>query len=265
MNSRIDQLFINLKKNKQFAVIPFIPINWPGTDDTISIAEKALSAGADAIELGIPFSDPLADGVTNQLAYQEALKNGSKVDNLFKIVDKLRTRNIKKPLIAFSYFNPIYRYGIEKFMINAEVSGLDAIIIVDLPPEESIDFSQLAKKHKIHQIFLLAPNSNEKRIESVIKLASGFLYCVSVAGTTGVRDNFSTDLETFVNKIKTKTDIPIVIGFGISKKEHIKFIKKIADGAVVGSAFVETIRNSNNENQRDLKISEFIHNLVEVD
>ena len=124
---------------------------------------------------------------------------------------------------------------------------------------------QLAKKHKMHQIFLLAPNSNEKRIESVIKLASGFLYCVSVAGTTGVRDNFSTGLETFVNKIKTKTDIPIIIGFGISKKEHIKFIKKIADGAVVGSAFVETIRNSNNENQRDMKISEFIHNLVEVD
>ncbi|MAX11310.1 MAG: tryptophan synthase subunit alpha [Chloroflexi bacterium] len=263
MMNRIDALFNTLSLNNETALIPFIPINWPSADQTIQIVENAFDAGAHAIELGVPFSDPLADGATNQLAYQEALNNGASMQELFKIVQELRDRKIEKPIIAFSYFNPIHHYGLQNFANKAKEVGLDGVIVVDLPPEESKIFSELCVENNLHQIFLLAPTSTDARIENVTKQATGFIYCVSVSGTTGVRENFSQDLIHFVEKIKRHTQVPIVIGFGISSNKHIKFVSKIADGAVVGSAFVESIR-ANQEKDQYVKITEFIQNLVEV-
>ena len=263
MTNRIDMLFNKLALNNETALIPFVPINWPSPNQTVEIVEEALNAGAHAIELGVPFSDPLADGATNQLAYQEALKNGANVQELFKIVNNLRDKNVSKPIIAFSYFNPIHQYGLNNFVNKAKEVGLDGVIVVDLPPEESEVFSKLCIKNNLHQIFLLAPTSTDARIKNVAKQAAGFIYCVSVSGTTGVRENFSQDLIHFVKKIKQQTEVPIVIGFGISTKQHIKFVSKIAHGAVVGSAFVESIR-ANQKGDQSGKISEFIQNLVEV-
>jgi len=263
MMNRIDTLFNTLSLNNQTALIPFIPINWPTADQTIQIVENALDAGAHAIELGVPFSDPLADGATNQLAYQEALNNGASMQELFKIVETLRNKKIEKPIVVFSYFNPIHQYGLQNFVNKAKEVGLDGVIVVDLPPEESKIFSELCSENSLHQIFLLAPTSTDARIENVTKQATGFIYCVSVSGTTGVRENFSEDLIHFVEKIKLHTKVPIVIGFGISSKKHIEFVRKIADGAVVGSAFVESIR-VNQEKDQYGKIAEFIQNLVEV-
>lgn len=263
MENKIDELFHRLRANKSTALIPFVPINWPSKEDTVSIVEAALNAGAHAIELGIPFSDPLADGTTNQNAYQEALENGANVSNLFQIVKKLRNKKIEKPIIAFSYYNPIHKFGTELFLKQAQESGLDAVIIVDLPPEESHQFSKLAKKHNVHQIYLLAPTSDTDRIKLVSQQATGFIYCVSVSGTTGIREDFSDALVHFISKVKKYTDLPIAIGFGVSKKKHIDFIANIADGAIVGSAFVEEIRNSS-YSDRSLKITEFVKNLVEV-
>ncbi|MDG1990647.1 MAG: tryptophan synthase subunit alpha [Dehalococcoidia bacterium] len=263
MNNKIDKLFDKLKVDKSIALIPFVPINWPSKEDTVSIVETALNAGAHAIELGIPFSDPLADGTTNQNAYQEALKNGANINSLFQIVKKLRNNKIEKPIIAFSYYNPIYKFGTELFLKQAQESGLDGVIVVDLPPEESQKFSILAKKYNLHQIYLLAPTSDMNRIKLVAKQATGFIYCVSVSGTTGVREDFSDELINFISQVKKQTDLPIAIGFGVSKKKHIDFIANIADGAIVGSAFVENIRNSSSAD-RSFKISEFVKNLVEV-
>ena len=263
MTNRIDILFNELKLNNKTALIPFVPINWPSSNQTVQIVEEAFNAGAHAIELGIPFSDPLADGATNQLAYQEALNNGANMEELFKIVNNLRNKEINKPIIAFSYFNPIHQYGLKNFTDKAKEVGLDGVIVVDLPPEESEIFSQLCINNDLHQIFLLAPTSTDARIKNVTKQATGFIYCVSVSGTTGVRDNFSQDLIHFVEKIKQHTEIPIVIGFGISNKQHIEFVSKIANGAVVGSAFVESIRANIKDDQYG-KITEFIQNLVEV-
>ena len=137
--NRIDALFNTLSLNNETALIPFIPINWPSADQTIQIVENALDAGAHAIELGVPFSDPLADGATNQLAYQEALNNGASMQELFKIVQDLRIRKIEKPIIAFSYFNPIHQYGLQNFANKAKEVGLDGVIVVDLPPEEDCE------------------------------------------------------------------------------------------------------------------------------
>jgi len=263
MENRIDKLFKKLKSNDETAVIPFIPIHWPETNKTVKIVELALEAGAHAIELGVPFSDPMADGATNQLAYQEALENGSNMEELFKIVADLRQKKIAKPIIAFSYFNPIYQYGLENFVTKAKEVSLDGVIIVDLPPEESEYFSKLSIKHNLYQILLLAPTSTDIRIKNVAKQARGFIYCVSVSGITGVRENFSSDLESFVQKIKEQTDVPVVIGFGVSSKAHVKFISEVAEGAIVGSAFVESIRSNQSHDQYG-KITEFIQNLVEV-
>tara|TARA_Y100001970_G_scaffold272472_1_gene369223 strand:- start:7870 stop:8697 length:828 start_codon:yes stop_codon:yes gene_type:complete len=263
MTNRIDILFNELSLNNETAVIPFVPISWPSPNQTEEIVEEALNAGAHAIELGVPFSDPLADGATNQLAYQEALKNGANMQELFKIVNNLRNKNVNKPIIAFSYFNPIHSYGLKNFASKAKEVGLDGVIVVDLPPEESEMFSKLCINNDLHQIFLLAPTSTDIRIRNVTEQASGFIYCVSVSGTTGVRENFSQDLIHFVEKIKQHTEVPIVIGFGISSKQHIEFVSKIANGAVVGSAFVESIR-ANQEGDQYRKITEFIQNLVEV-
>jgi tryptophan synthase alpha chain len=263
VNNKIDKLFDKMRADKSLALIPFVPINWPSKEDTVSIVETALNAGAHAIELGIPFSDPLADGITNQKAYQEALENGANVSNLFQIVKKLRNKRIEKPIIAFSYYNPIYKFGSELFFKQAQESGLDGVIVVDLPPEESHQFSILAKKHNVHQIYLLAPTSDIDRIKLVAQQATGFIYCVSISGTTGTREDFSDELVHFISKVKKQTDLPIAIGFGVSKKKHIDFIANIADGAIVGSAFVEHIRNSSNTN-RSSKITEFVRNLVEV-
>ena len=263
MMNRIDILFKETLSSNETALIPFIPINWPKADQTIQIVEEAFNAGAHAIELGVPFSDPLADGATNQLAYQEALSNGANMEELFRIVNTLRRKGINKPIIAFSYFNPIHHYGLQNFVNKSKEVGLDGVIVVDLPPEESEIFTKLCKKDDLHQIFLLAPTSTKKRIKKVTEQATGFIYCVSVSGTTGVRENFSQDLIHFVDNIKQQTKVPIVIGFGISSKKHIEFVSKIANGAVVGSAFVESIR-ANQAGEQYGKITEFIQNLVEV-
>ena len=263
MMNRIDILFKETLLSNETALIPFIPINWPKAEQTIQIVEEAFNAGAHAIELGVPFSDPLADGATNQLAYQEALSNGANMEELFRIVNTLRRKGINKPIIAFSYFNPIHHYGFQNFVNKSKEVGLDGVIVVDLPPEESEIFTKLCKKDDLHQIFLLAPTSTKKRIKKVTEQAAGFIYCVSVSGTTGVRENFSQDLIHFVDNIKQQTKVPIVIGFGISSKKHIEFVSKIANGAVVGSAFVESIR-ANQAGEQYGKITEFIQNLVEV-
>ena len=241
MMNRIDTLFNTLSLNNQTALIPFIPINWPTADQTIQIVENALDAGAHAIELGVPFSDPLADGATNQLAYQEALNNGASMQELFKIVETLRNKKIEKPIVVFSYFNPIHQYGLQNFVNKAKEVGLDGVIIPDLIVEDSSDLLAYSKEYGVGLIFLMSPLCSPERIHRIVNASHTFIYLISSLGTTGMRQTIRSELADLVANIKAVKPVPVVVGFGISHTDHLKTVCSFSDGAVVGSYLIKQI------------------------
>jgi tryptophan synthase alpha chain len=200
-----------------------------------------VEGGADIIELGIPFSDPLAEGPTIQRSSYHALQRGITPTICLEVASKLRTQGVEAPLVPMGYYNPMLAYGVDAFVRDAASAGIDGLIVVDLPPEESALVRHACLANNIRLIYLLAPTSTIQRIKLVASLASGFIYCVSLTGVTGARDDLSPGLEGFVNRVRTHTDLPIAVGFGISQPKHFQAVGRIADAAVIGSAIIDEI------------------------
>ena len=224
------------------AFIPFITAGDQGIDTTEKYIRTMAKAGASLIEIGIPFSDPVAEGPVIQAASERALSTGITTDDIFDMVKRLRTgtESLTIPLVFMTYLNPIYVYGVESFMTRCEEVGIQGVIVPDCPFEEKQELSNQAKAHGIAVISLIAPTS-EQRIEEIASQAEGFVYCVSSLGVTGMRSDIKTDIASIVQQIRQYTDIPVVVGFGISTPEQAKAMAAVSDGAIVGSAIVKQI------------------------
>lgn len=234
--ARIKEAFANSK-----AFIPFITCGFPDVETTIAVVEAAVANGADLIEIGIPFSDPTAEGPVIQGANLVALQGGITTDKVFDTVKILREeKGIKIPLVFMTYANVVYSYGAEKFMTKCSEIGIDGIILPDLPFEEKAEFSDVCDKYDVALISLIAPTS-DSRIAMIAKEADGFIYVVSSLGVTGTRSEITTDLGSIVAKIREVTDVPCAIGFGISNPEQAKKMAGFSDGAIVGSAIIKII------------------------
>ena len=244
MANRIDAKLKALKAAGEPALAPFITVGFPDVETSVALAAAILDSGGDMLELGIPFSDPLADGPTIQKTSFAALKQGVNVAISLDVLRRLRKKGIEAPLIFMGYFNPFLRYGTETFLKDAAEAGLDGVIVPDLPTEEAGPFRRLCEGYGIHLIPLLAPTSTDQRIAHACQEANGFVYCVSVAGVTGARQTLASGLPELVAGIRRHTELPVLVGFGVSRREHLEEIARYADGAVVASALLDAIGNA---------------------
>ncbi|MCL5104278.1 MAG: tryptophan synthase subunit alpha [Armatimonadetes bacterium] len=238
--NRIDRCFADLKARGDKALVCFLTSGDPDFVTTEKLVERLAVSGADIVELGVPFSDPLADGPTIQASSFRALQAGASVRRVLASVRKIRER-CDVPIVLMTYFNPVNKYGLEAFARDATAAGADGVIVTDLPVEEAGAWKIAADGCGLATIFLLAPTSTKERIKLTANMASGFIYCVSRTGVTGAQDQMPTELKSLVETIKTESKLPVVIGFGVSKPEHVRYVTEFADGAVVGSALVSVI------------------------
>lgn len=244
MSDRLAEMFARTRAEGRPAVIPFVPGGWPEPDATVEIVKAAVEGGADAMEIGVPFSDPIGDGVTNQVAYQQALEGGVTPPMILDAVRAVRAAGIRVPLLLMGYCNPLFAYGMDRFVHDAAEAGVDGFIVVDMPPDEAGEFEPLVRAAGMHMVYMLAPTSTTERIALVAEHASGFIYCVSVTGVTGTRSQLSDELPAFLARVRRQTDVPLAIGFGISTREHVEAVGQIADAAIVGSAFVQAVASA---------------------
>lgn len=238
--SRITAKFRDLKKSGRKALIPYIMAGDPSLDATKQFVLDLEAAGADMVELGVPFSDPLADGPVIQQAAERSLINGTTLHKVIKLVREIRKES-DIALILMTYYNPVFKYGIEKFITDAVKAGVDGVIIPDLIPDEAQDVMRLAKEHKLDTIFLLAPTSTEERIHKVAKAATGFIYYVSITGITGSALTLGKYMKDTLNILRDATQKPVAVGFGVSTPEEASQVSKLADGVIIGSAIVKRI------------------------
>jgi len=220
------------------ALIPYVTVGYPNIDDTLKVVPLLANNGGDIIELGIPFSDPLADGATIQKASFYALKNGVTPKLCLEVAEKL-SRKIDVPLVFMTYFNPVLSYGLEEFCGACASSGVDGLIIPDLPPDEGLELEDITQRRNLDLIYLLAPTSSEERIKLVADRARGFIYLVSVTGVTGTRNSLPPELNSFVARVRKVARQPLCIGFGISTPEQASQVAEIADGVIVGSRIIQ--------------------------
>ncbi len=237
--SRIDQTFQRLRKKGRAALIPFLVAGDPDLQTTEALVRRMAESGADIIELGVPFSDPLADGPTIQAASHRALQNGVNLASIFRSTEKLQ--EIPTPLVLMTYFNPIFQYGLQAFATDCRRSGIDGVIVPDLPPEEARPWVEEARKMGVDTIFLAAPTSPAERIRWVKEVSRGFIYYVSLTGVTGARKELPPELEPAVRRIKGQSEKPVAVGFGISTADQAREISRFADGIIVGSAIVKIV------------------------
>ena len=248
---------------KKKAFIPFITAGDQGIDATEKYIRTMAKAGASLIEIGIPFSDPVAEGPVIQAASERALSTGITTDDIFDMVKRLRTGTepLTIPLVFMTYLNPIYVYGVESFMTRCEEVGIQGVIVPDCPLEEKQELSHQAKTHGVAVISLIAPTS-EQRIEEIASQAEGFVYCVSSLGVTGMRSDIKTDLASIVQQIRQYTDIPVAVGFGISTPDQARAMASLSDGAIVGSAIVKQIGEWGSKGEKELY--NYVRSMVEA-
>jgi tryptophan synthase alpha chain len=239
--SRIDQKFAYLRANNKKAFVAYVMAGDPDYDKGLEIVKGLPEAGVDIIELGMPFTDPMADGATIQLAGQRALEAGQNLEKTLQYARELRKIDDTTPIVMMGYYNPIYSRGVDAFLVDAKAAGIDGLIIVDLPPEEDDELCIPAQKAGINFIRLATPTTDDKRLPTVLQNTSGFVYYVSVTGITGMAEAQADDVAPEVARIKAQTDLPVIVGFGIKTPDAAEAIAKVADGAVVGSAIVEKI------------------------
>jgi tryptophan synthase alpha chain len=245
--NRIVNTFENLKNNNKRALIPFVTAGDPSPELTIEIMHEMVKNGADLIELGIPFSDPMADGPTIQRSSERAIANGVGIKKTIEIAKNFRKNNKETPIILMGYANPIEAIGVDNFIDLAADADIDGVITVDYTPEESVSFSKKLHEKNIETIYLLAPTTDENRIKLVLKQASGFLYYVSLKGVTGARNIDIKEVESKINTIRKFTSLPIAVGFGVRDENTAKQVAAIADGVVIGSRVVNEIEDSKTE------------------
>jgi len=239
--SRIASVFSQSHK----ALIPYVTVGYPSIEATLKVVPLLAQSGADIVELGIPFSDPLADGATIQKASFLALKNGVTPHICLEVAEQL-SQMVEIPLVFMTYFNPVFSYGLEKFSSACASSGVSGLIIPDLPPEEGSELETTAQKQGLDLIYLLSPASTEERIKLVAERSRGFIYLVSVTGVTGARDRLPADLEAFVTRVRQVATQPLCVGFGISTPEQAGRIAGIADGVIVGSRLIQLMEAEDN-------------------
>lgn len=238
------EMFETAKSQNRAAFLPYFPIGYPTYDDSIASIEAMAAAGVDGFEIGIPFSDPIADGPVIQAATQISLENGTTVKMCLEAVRTLRDKGVNQPMLMMGYANPLVAYGTEKFVKDAKLAGADGLIVPDVPPEEAAMFADVCAQEGMALVFFLAPTSNEKRIAMTAKHATGFIYVVSLTGITGVRTDLPDYLTEFVGRLRENTDKPLVMGFGISTADHARRVSELMDGFIVGSALVRAGKES---------------------
>jgi tryptophan synthase alpha chain len=242
-STRISQRFAKLRASGELGIVAYITAGDPSLDATLQFVLALAEAGADIIELGVPFSDPLADGPTIQRASERALKSGTTLAGVIDLVRRVRESS-KVPLVLFSYYNPVLQMGLEKFARAASEAGADGVLATDLTPEESADYRRILAAHHLDTIFLGAPTSTDERLAKIAAVSSGFLYLISRTGVTGAKDALPDDLPALVRRARAVTHLPIAVGFGISLPGHVSVLGGLADAAVVGSALVSEIENA---------------------
>ncbi len=239
--TRIDDTFARLKAERKKAFVAYIMGGDPDVAASLAIMKGLPAAGVDVIELGMPFTDPMADGPTIQLAGQRSLEGGMTMDKTLQMVRDFRAGDSSTPIVLMGYYNPIYSRGVDRFLAEAKAAGIDGLIVVDLPPEEDDELCIPAQAAGLNFIRLATPTTDAKRLPKVLQNTSGFVYYVSVTGITGAAAAVATDVAPEVARIKASTDLPIIVGFGISTPDQAKAIASVADGCVVGSAIVKDI------------------------
>ena len=238
---RLTELFKRKKAAGEKAFIAYLTAGDPTLAATETYVAALEKAGVDIIELGVPHSDPVADGPTNQKAAERALRSGTSLRDILGLVSKLRAGGTQMPMVLFTYFNPIFRMGVETFAAEARRSGVDGVLVVDLPPEEAEGYQALLQANGLDTIFLASPTTRPERIEIIGRLSSGFVYYVSRTGVTGARESLSASLETELERLRSRISLPICVGFGISTPEQVRAVARCADGVVVGSALVKCL------------------------
>ncbi len=246
--TRIKKTFEDLKQSGKTALVTFTMLGDPDLKNSLKILKSLPESGADIIEIGMPFTDPVADGLTIQLAGGRALNAGANMHHTIDMVRKFRKTNDHTPIILMGYANPIFVYGYEKFAQDASDAGVDGLIIVDLPPEEDADLREYTKKYNIDIIRLITPTTDEKRLAKILDGASGFLYYVSITGVTGAAKADKNALKPHIDMIKSHTTLPIAIGFGIKTPDDALKMSSLGDGIVVGSVIVEKVKDTGNGN-----------------
>jgi len=241
--SRIAETFADLKREGRRGFIPFITAGDPDLETSLELIFELERAGAMVIELGVPFSDPMADGPVIQRASERALRSDFGLTEIFQTVAEAR-KQTRVPIVLFSYFNPLLQFGIEKLAREAKAAGVDGILVTDLAPEEAGEFSATLRAHDIDMIFLVAPTSTDERLQMVAERASGFIYAVSRTGVTGAQAEMSGESEKLVSRVRQFSDLPVAVGFGISKADQVAEVWRYADAAVVGSAIVAEIEKA---------------------
>jgi len=226
------------------ALMPYYTLGFPNYEVSLSVIQSCVLGGADLMELGIPFSDPLTDGPTIQYSTQVALQNGMTVGRCIAAVRSLREMGIQVPFLLMGSCNPLLAYGLKRFVKEVAESGANGLIVPDLPPEEASELSSLCSDHGVALVHLVAPNSTEDRIELIAGRSTGLVYLVSVTGITGARDTLPTDLEEFVKRVRARTCLPLALGFGVSTPDQAHKIGQITDGVIVGSALIEAVRKA---------------------
>jgi tryptophan synthase alpha chain len=234
----IQAAFAQAKSERRATFMPFFTVGYPDLATSIDVMVALAEAGADAIEVGMPFSDPLADGPTIQHASQTALNNGTRIRDCLEAVRQVRARGVQIPLVMMGYVNPLLAYGLDRFVEEASQAGANGFIVPDLPPEEAQELEALARPHGLGQIPLVAPNTTPERLRQVAEIAHGFIYLVSVTGVTGARDALPPDLSGYIQRVRAVTDLPLAVGFGISKPEQAHAVAEMADGVIVASALI---------------------------
>lgn len=241
---RIAQAFARCRSENRAAFVAYLCAGDPDLETSLEACRALLRNGVDVLELGVPFSDPLADGLTNQLAAQRALESGMTAAKVFQLVRTLRAEFPATPLVSYTYYNLVFSNGVDDYVRAAAEAGVDGLLTLDMPPEESDEVAAACSKHGVKTVFIVAPTTPESRLDAITAAATGFIYYVSREGVTGVRDAVAANIPEAMAAIKAHTKLPVVVGFGIGKREHVAEVAKHADGVVVGSALVNVIRDN---------------------
>ncbi len=262
-STRISKRFAELRASGELGIVAYITAGDPSLDATHKFVLALAEAGADVIELGVPFSDPLADGPTIQRASERALRAGATLKGVLDLVRRIRESS-QVPLVLFTYFNPVLQMGLEKFAAAAAQAGADGVLVTDLTPEESEDYRRILHAQKLDTIFLAAPTSTDERLQKISAASSGFLYVISRTGVTGAKDALPDDLPGLLRRVRNFTQLPIAVGFGISLPGHVSVLGGLADGAVVGSALVSEIEQASNVDAAVTALRDRIRSLKEA-
>ena len=260
--NRIDRLFADLREKKRKALIAYLVAGDPDLESTAQLVPALAEAGADLVELGIPFSDPLADGIVNQLGCQRALDAGTTLPKVLEMVSRLRKEKCQIPLVLFTYYNPVFAYGRERFEKDAARAGADGLLLLDLPPEEADH--DLPPATDLRRIVLVAPTTPEARLREVARRASGFVYYVSREGVTGMQKSLPVTLNERVTLLKKTTPLPVCVGFGISNPGQAGQVARLADGVVVGSAIVDRIGRMGRHPGLAAEVAAFLRPIAEA-